>query len=241
MPTTQELLAIKKQQWNQQYDALKRRSDTNKVVVEQLSFLEGQQQLTDVQTRTLDAAKHNQLEAEYSWRQFLDSPRQFQSQIDTLNRRLQNDSSLSLFQRDQIERDIVFLNQQRNEFNTLWQDKGWSPPDYTYYTIGDKRYDNSGTPPRWDVGTQQGAFRDFLDTEILDPLKSFGNSIYETFRPFLGGATQQETYQACAALIDHIAGGKVSKVFRTPAPTSSDPMRQELYDHGQRGQLRVSF
>ncbi|MBN8779576.1 Ig-like domain-containing protein [Thiobacillus sp.] len=231
MPTIQELLAVKKQEWSQQYGALQQRANTYRVVVEQLSYLNEQQgSLTAAQTAALEGAMRSQLESEYAQRQFLNSPGRFQAEIDALNRRLQNDGSLSLFDRNRIQGDIDLLGQQRDEFDVFALNRGWRPPDYTQYSIDNRVYDNQGTAPRWDLGTRQGAFRNFVDTEILDPLKNFGNSVYETFRPFVGGATAEETYAGCAAFIDYIAGGGVSKIFRAPVPTSTDPIRQELYD-----------
>lgn len=89
MPTIQELLAVKKQEWSQQYGALQQRANTYRVVVEQLSYLNEQQgSLTAAQTAALEGAMRSQLESEYAQRQFLNSPGRFQAEIDALNRRL---------------------------------------------------------------------------------------------------------------------------------------------------------
>ncbi|WP_301101735.1 hypothetical protein, partial [Propionivibrio sp.] len=214
------------QLWQQQYEALNTGAEFYKSVVNELGRPEN---LTTAQTTVLQSSQRGQLDTEYQITQFLSTDQRLLVDADKLSRRLQNDATLSVFQRDQLQRQRDQLISEAGDFGQLRSAKGWTYPGNSFYVIGGKRYDNTGAPPVWDWMSTGGQLGQTVDN-FLSNLQSAGQWTGDVLRPFFGGATNQEAGTACAGLVNWLAGESYGKLFRAPSVPGATPNAQFFSD-----------
>lgn len=142
------------QVWVELYQAIKNRRNTYKITVDGLKNITPQA-LTQEQKVVLENAQRGQLDAEYQMRQFLRTDNDLYSKAQVISTRLQNDTTLDLFHRDQLQRDYNYVSQLASDFTSLRIQNDWADYPLTIYTISSKIYDNIGTTPYWD-GSPRG-------------------------------------------------------------------------------------
>ncbi|MBK7900599.1 MAG: hypothetical protein KA603_16390 [Azonexus sp.] len=229
------------QLWQQQLDALNR---SRAVYETTILGLERVSTLTSGQLIILQNAQRGLLDAEYRIRVFLGTDTRLLGEADGIGRRLANDDSLTLFQRDQLERQQAQLISEAGEFSVLRSESGWHEPEVHTIPIGNMIYDNLGSPPMWDWNSPVGQVGQAVDN-FLSTLQSAGQWAADILRPFTGGATTQETAIACAGFINWVAGEAFGKLFTAPtvpgASFSAQYFSNGLFGDFQGKAIEMSF
>ncbi len=222
------------QLWQQQFDALNRSKAVYDKTIQALEILAAP---TAAQLTVLKNAQRGLLDTEYQMRLFLRTDTRLLDDAARIGQRLANDNSLTAFQRDQLQRQQAPLISEAGDFATLRSEVGWRKPGIQTIPIGNKIYDNLGTPPMWDWNSSGGRFGEALEN-FLGNLQSAGQWVTDVLRPFAGGATNQETGIACAGLINWLAGEKFGKIFKAPTVPGGASENAQYFANGLFGDFQ---
>ncbi len=158
------------QLWQQQFDALNRSKAVYDKTIQALEILAAP---TAARLTVLKNAQRGLLDTEYQMRLFLRTDTRLLDDAARIGQRLANDNSPTAFQRDQLQRQQAQLISEAGDFATLRSEVGWGEPGIQTIPIGNKIYDNLGTPPMWDWNSSGGRFGEALEN-FLGNLQSAG-------------------------------------------------------------------